>query len=379
MTAPSRQHLVPLGDICAGLSARIEELAAQLLPAGVREGSEWCVGSLAGEAGRSLKVHLREPRAGVWKDFAAGSAGDALDLVAQVQFRGDKAQAIAWAKAWLGYSSADPASFAVARRIAEKKRTDSQVQAAADDARRASKAKGLWLAGRDSIKGTLAELYLNGRGIDFGAIGRYPRSLRFLAAHDAWQPKRGSQTYEKVGTFPCLVAAIVDRDGNHVATHRTWLQSRVDGDGVVSVGKAPLADPKLSLGRFAGGCIRLFKPLLTDNADGQARRAPSLGQAPEGSGVYVTEGIEDGCSVAMADQSQYILVAVSLGNMAQLWLPDQVRRVTFVAQNDTAKEAIAGLDRAIEAQLKAGRDVFVAKPEPGVKDVNDLLQTKVSQ
>ena len=371
MTAAPRAHLVPLADIVAGLSARIEELAAQLFPHGVREGAEWCVGSLAGEAGRSLKVHLRAPRAGVWKDFAANHAGDALDLVAQVLFAGEKRRAIEWAKAWLGYSNVDPASFAVARRMAEKKRSQAQDAAAADEAKRANKAKGLWLAGRDTIKGTLAELYLNGRGIDFSAIGRYPRSLRYLSANDCWQPKRGSAVYEKVGTFPCLLAAIVDRDGNHVATHRTWLKEHVDADGVVTVGKAPIEDPKLTLGRYLGGCIRLFKPLLPDG-----KRAPSLGQAPEGSGVYVTEGIEDGCSVAMADQSQYILVGVSLANLAQLWLPPTVARVTFVGQNDTKKEAIAGFDRAIEAQLKAGRQVFVAKPEIGIKDINDLLQAQ---
>lgn len=374
MTAPApRAHLVPLSEIVGGLAARIEELAAQLLPAGRREGAEWCVGSLAGEEGRSLKVHLRAPREGVWKDFAAGHAGDALDLVAQVLFGGDKARAIEWSKAWLGYSNVNPASFAIARRRAEKHKAEAQAAAEADEAKRRNKAKGLWLAGRDTIKGTLAELYLNGRGIDFSAIGRYPRSLRYLAQHDCWQPVRNSKNYKKVGTFPCLLAAIVDKDGNHVATHRTWLKEHVDADGVVSVGKAPVEDPKLSLGRFVGGCIRLFKPLGEDG-----KRAPSLGQAPEGSGVYVTEGIEDGCSVAMADQSQYILVAVSIGNMQQLWLPETVRRVTFVAQNDTAKEAIAGLDRAIEAQLKAGREVFVAKPELGIKDVNDLLQAKVS-
>ncbi|MFZ2315992.1 MAG: toprim domain-containing protein [Gammaproteobacteria bacterium] len=56
------------------------EVARLLLPHGVRKGNEWCAGSVGGEEGRSLKVHVAGEKAGVWCDFATGDSGDLLDL-----------------------------------------------------------------------------------------------------------------------------------------------------------------------------------------------------------------------------------------------------------------------------------------------------------
>lgn len=61
-------------------------VASHLLPAGREKGGEWCVGSLDGEAGESLKVRLTGPRAGVWADFASDEdRGDLLDLWAKTR------------------------------------------------------------------------------------------------------------------------------------------------------------------------------------------------------------------------------------------------------------------------------------------------------
>src|SRR4051794_22452675 len=71
-------------DIARLLARSINSLVADLLPAGKREGHEWFVGSIAGEAGHSLGIHLTGAKAGVWSDFATGDRGDALDLVRAV-------------------------------------------------------------------------------------------------------------------------------------------------------------------------------------------------------------------------------------------------------------------------------------------------------
>lgn len=361
---PRPPHAVPLSDIVDGLIARVDQLVREILPAGIREGSEWCVGSLAGEKGRSCKIHIGTgPRAGVWKDFSTGEKGDALDLVRHVLFRGDKAKAILWAKAWLGYGG-DARNLSVTRRAVAAKKAKAAETIDDDTKRKRARAQRMWLSAQETISSTLAEHYLATRGIDFSVIGRYPRSLRFAPALEAWQAKPNSDRMEMVGKFPAMLAAIVGPDGTHVATHRTFLARRPDG----TVGKAPLRDAKMTLGGYVGGCIRLFKPLLENG-----RRAPSLKDAPEGSGVYVTEGIEDGLTVAMADQSQYIVVAVSGANMGSLWLPPSVKRITIVGQNDTEAAALKALDRAIEFHQKAGRTVYLTKPSAQVKDVNDLL------
>ena len=88
-------------DIARLLARQIDSLVRELLPHGKREGHEWRAGSIAGEAGHSLAVHLTGPKAGVWADFGTGISGDALDLVAAVN-NCSLPEAMEWARRWLG-------------------------------------------------------------------------------------------------------------------------------------------------------------------------------------------------------------------------------------------------------------------------------------
>ncbi|MCE0723988.1 bifunctional DNA primase/helicase [Legionella resiliens] len=67
-------------EVSRQLALRVEEISHYLLPNGKKQGHEWCVGSVLGEKGASLKVHLSSDKAGVWCDFASGDKGDLLDL-----------------------------------------------------------------------------------------------------------------------------------------------------------------------------------------------------------------------------------------------------------------------------------------------------------
>lgn len=63
--------------------ASLAGLLAEWFPNGRREGSEFKVGSLAGEPGRSLSINLRD---GHWKDFASGEGGsDPISLLAAIR------------------------------------------------------------------------------------------------------------------------------------------------------------------------------------------------------------------------------------------------------------------------------------------------------
>ncbi|HFD87704.1 MAG TPA: bifunctional DNA primase/helicase [Gammaproteobacteria bacterium] len=72
-------------DLAQRLAEDTESICRLLLPNGKRQGQEWCVGSVQGEAGESLKVHLTGTKAGMWRDFAADHGGDLLDLLAAVR------------------------------------------------------------------------------------------------------------------------------------------------------------------------------------------------------------------------------------------------------------------------------------------------------
>lgn len=88
-------------EIAERLKEQAEAVARMLLPAGALKGREWCVGSVNGEPGNSLKVCIEGSKQGVWADFAAGTGGDLLDLWAAV--RGlDRAATVREAKDYLG-------------------------------------------------------------------------------------------------------------------------------------------------------------------------------------------------------------------------------------------------------------------------------------
>lgn len=88
-------------EIAAALANCADRTAAYLLPNGKKMGAEWCVGSIHGDAGESLKVRMTGSKAGVWMDFATSEAGDLLDLWAATRGMGIW-EALKEAKAWLG-------------------------------------------------------------------------------------------------------------------------------------------------------------------------------------------------------------------------------------------------------------------------------------
>jgi len=67
-------------ELSERLAADAENVASYLLPRGKRIGNEWCVGSIDGEGGKSLKIHLSGAKAGVWADFATNDNGDLVEL-----------------------------------------------------------------------------------------------------------------------------------------------------------------------------------------------------------------------------------------------------------------------------------------------------------
>jgi twinkle protein len=71
---------VRASEISRLLGAQAEAVVRELLPQGKRAGHEWKCGSLSGEPGDSLGVHLTGDKAGVWSDFSTGDKGDFIGL-----------------------------------------------------------------------------------------------------------------------------------------------------------------------------------------------------------------------------------------------------------------------------------------------------------
>ena len=192
---------------------------------------------------------------------------------------------------------------------------------------RIARAKELW-ADCQRAGGTLAESYLRSRGITLPV----PESVRFHPA--AWN----SETRR---ALPALVAGIHGGDGQVTAVHRTYLTP--DGQG-----KAKLKIPKMALGHFGGGAIRL------------ATAQPKLGLA---------EGIETGLS---AMQLFGVPVWVAAGTRYhRVALPPTVREVVIFPDNGPPGHDAA--KRAVKFFTQQGRRVRVQYPPGQFGDWNDAL------
>lgn len=351
--------LLSIGQIAAMLNDKIGALCRDLLPRGKRLGHEWTVGSIHGEPGTRMAVHLTGAKAGVWKDFAGGKGGDALDLVAAVQCGGNMAEAVKWSKTWLQLDGVrDPVE--IQRRAAEADKAAKRREAAAarEGDKAAALAQRLWLSGAALTVGCVADRYLTGRGIGLAQLVRAPRALRWLPA--LRHPATGQEA-------PALLAAVVNIKGQHIGTHRTWLAA----DGA---GKLALPDDvpaKMMLGRYVGGHIPLWK----------GEHKVPLRALPAGVAVLAAEGIEDGLSAARLQPLARVVALVSVSNFAAVQLPACCTELVIVGQNDPptdkagrphpARTAIAA---AIGWHAQGGRTVRHALPPAGIKDFNDWLR-----
>lgn len=104
-------------EIAALLAANPESVCRWLFPAGKVVSGEYCVGSLNGEAGKSLKVRLSGDKAGVWADFAGEASGDLIDLIRDAKSVPLR-EAIKQAKVFLGIAD-DPESVVPSKKYAK--------------------------------------------------------------------------------------------------------------------------------------------------------------------------------------------------------------------------------------------------------------------
>ena len=322
-------------EIVAALSAHTIAIVHELLPGGRRCGPEWECPSEASPLGARVCVRLTGPRAGCWGAWAADLQGDILGLVAHVKFAGQIIPAIRWAETWLRLEPGEPQQ---GRAAAPPGRS------ARPPADRGAAALQCWRAARPLAADTPPARYLERRGLPLAALGRIP-ALR-------WRPALRHAPSDT--QWPALVAAVW-REGEIVAVHRTWLTPAGE--------KAPVDNPKMVLGPYAGGLIPL---------------AP--GEAGDGA-IYLTEGIEDGLTARLARPRARIAAVVSLPNLGRVRLPRGIATIVILAQNDPwwhdaqdrPHAAPQTLAKAVRQLQRDGRQVRIARPK-GAKDINDLVR-----
>lgn len=186
-------------------------------------------------------------------------------------------------------------------------------------------ARHIWRASQ-SAAGTLVETYLHARHIEIAP----PLSLRFYPAL-----RHPSGDY-----FPAMVAVIESCDQKFVGILRTFLMP--DGTD-----KANIVEPKLALGSFGDGAVRL---------------------APVGPTLGLAEGIETGLSAMdMFD----VPVWVACGSrLDRINLPSHAHHVILFGDNGTAGHIAA--EKAARKFEKEGRAVVFQYPSEEFGDWNDV-------
>ena len=284
-------------DLARRLARDAEAVCRHYLSNGHRRGRYWVIGDVMNTPGRSLYVRLTGPgsgpgAAGKWSDAATGEHGDLLDLIRLNRNLNGLGEVIDEARRFLALPRSPISSP-----------TDlGHMPPAASGSSEA--ARRLFAAGR-SLPGTPAEAYLRTRGItgrlDWPAL-RYHPSVHYRVSKGA--PRE---------SWPALLAAVTDIDGNITGIQRTWLDPRRST-------KAPLADPRRALGNLLGNGVRF----------GEAADVLAAG-----------EGIETMLALKSVLPDLPMIAGLSANHLAALDLPSSLRRLYVARDNDAAGRGAA--------------------------------------
>jgi hypothetical protein len=304
--------------IARKLAEHIDQLAREILPNGHREGAEYRCGSVAGEAGSSLGVHLAGNKRGIWGDFAAGIGGDALDLVRAVLGL-DMPGALAWSRRWLGLERGE---VAIPRRPAPPGKPEPE----ADPMRW----QGPWSRARPTV-GSLAEIYLAGRRLHYD--DPEGQALRF-------HPRRARRApdSEVIETRPALLALLRDvRSGAPIGIINIFLCA--DGSDRLRDKKG-----KTVTGRATGAAV-----MLSDFADVTY-------------GLTIAEGVETSIALLMADLAP-VWSCGGAGVLATFPVLGGIESVTIAGDADPAGRKAAA--SCATRWREAGRLARIIAPPAG--------------
>lgn len=196
-----------------------------------------------------------------------------------------------------------------------------------------------------SIDGTPAEAYLRSRGIAMPL----PHTLRFARIAPPKIDGNGLLAANGPAPLPALVAIVTDPAGQLVGVQRTYLTEGGRKAATTPTGSDPKPKVKYSLGQVIGGAIQLGPPAAS---------------------MLVTEGLEDGLTLAQA-LGRSVWVAAGTSMMPQMTFADVTRALVIGADGDAAGSVAAA--KAAEAYSEAGLAVRIMRPNPPYKDFNDEL------
>jgi hypothetical protein len=359
-----RGELISIDVIKHELAKRLDSLVLQLYPLARLDSSKhnFCLGSLSGEAGQSLRIARTSTKLGWWKDFSSGEGGDVLSLVNRALQHRDMTETIKWSRQWLGLDGGMSAEERRQREREADQASRKAAQAERDEREGRRRAAQRYFLEAVPIAGTPAERYLLARDILFSRLGKWPGALRFHP---------GMRCPVTHAPRPCLLAKVDGPDGNLMTVHRTFLLCHDDGRVTKADQKngGPLPDAKVAFGPYAGGLISVWK----------GRTGKSLRHLEAGEWVAMTEGVEDALTIAMVQPQMRAVAAISLSNLKNVTFPDRLAGLYLCADNDVKPEPQEAFRRAKAQIMSRGIAVREVRPPPQFKDFNDWARALRAQ
>jgi hypothetical protein len=311
----------------------------------------------------SLAIWTKRPGGLSWVRYGTPCKGDILRLIAYLNGWYDLSDRDALARRWVidafNLGTVDKAQLKRDADRAKRQARDDRRHDETELARNRGRAMQAFIGAAD-LAGTVAEIYLRRRGIDFSALPAGPRGgsrrpgyLRFIDSERHLDVKGG------VTWWPCLIACMVDpATGAIGAIHRTWLKP--DGSD-----KAPVSPQRKIWPSFSG----LVLPIWRGETRMSVPEAIANGVREY---VVLTEGNEDGLSAVLAAPRYRTWGIASLNNLQNIVLPENIDGVMIHRQNEwTNPQAVAAFNAGKRAIERQGVPVSEIQAFAG-KDLNDV-------
>jgi putative DNA primase/helicase len=302
--------------------------------------AEQIVQSFLGDANRSLSnarvlrwgrkgsfaLIVAGNKRGLWFDHENKAGGDIINFL-KAQLGGSINDAIAYALTYLGPSASWSSSTAP--------KTSQPAKPEEDDAARIDQALGIW-SEVQPVRGTLAEQYLVGRGIQ---VPDEALDVLGFHRHCPFGERRKA---------PALVALVQDIiTSEPIAIHRRELTP-----------DAAKAGPWMALGPKSGGAIRLSRSDCGNLAIG--------------------EGVET-CLAGMQLGSGPTWSVIDAGGMTAFPVLEHIGRLTIIADNDVSGTGQRAAAACRQRWAAAGKAVRFAMPEEPGQDFNDVLLAELAK
>jgi putative DNA primase/helicase len=315
-----------LDVVIAGLRATAASWVPSHFRNGRRMGDRLRLANIRGDKPRkqgSCVIALEGERAGDWIDFDDNQGGGPLSTLEHATGLTGRAL-IEYAAELAGSAPVNGVKHPVAESVSKEQRAEN-----------AAREIDFILARATPLAGTAGETYLASRRL------RLPETPDLLFHPDLtyWDTRTG---------YPGLVAIVRNAAGEQIAIHRTYLAPNRSG-------KAEVPKPRMMLGSVAGGAVR-------------------LGAIGEGGVVGLAEGIETALSVMEASPALPVWAELASGNLEQVALASDVKRVVVLADNDGEGAGIRAARHTAERLGADGRRVWIAHPPDAGEDFNDLLR-----